>query len=55
MSRTTLFRSFALLVCCVLLWPAGRADAQGVTTGAMSGVVKDAPGSYSADVKLGDH
>ena len=34
-----------LLVCCVLLWPAGRADAQGVTTGAISGVVKDAQGA----------
>ena len=45
MSRTTLLRSFALLMCCVLLWPAGRADAQGVTTGAMSGVVKDAQGA----------
>ena len=41
MSRTTLFRSLALLVCCVLLWPVGRADAQGVTTGAIGGVVKD--------------
>jgi len=28
MSRTTLLRSAALLICCVLLWPAGRADAQ---------------------------
>ena len=45
MSRTTLLRSLALLVCCVLLWPAGRADAQGVTTGAISGVVKDAQGA----------
>jgi hypothetical protein len=45
MSRTTLFRSIALLFCCVLLWPAGRADAQGVTTGAMSGIVKDAQGA----------
>ena len=44
MSRTTLFRSLALLVCCVLLWPAGRANAQGVTTGAIAGVVKDAQG-----------
>ena len=44
MSRTTLFR-FLALVCCVLLWPTGRADAQGVTTGAMSGVVKDAQGA----------
>ena len=45
MSRTTLFRFFALLICCVLLWPAGRADAQGVTTGAISGVVKDDQGA----------
>src|SRR5471032_783455 len=42
MSRTTLFRTLALLAVCVLLWPAGRASAQGVTTGAISGVVKDA-------------
>ena len=45
MSRTTFFRFLTLLVCCVLLWPVGRADAQGVTTGAMSGVVKDAQGA----------
>ena len=45
MSRTTLLRSFALLICCVLLWPAGRADAQGVTTGAISGIVKDDQGA----------
>ena len=44
MSRTTLFRSLALLVCCVLLWPVGRADAQGVTTGAITGTVKDPQG-----------
>ena len=45
MSRTTLFRIFALVAVCVLLWPAGRADAQGVTTGAISGVVKDDQGA----------
>ncbi len=45
MSRTTLFRSLTLLVCCVLLWSIGRADAQGVTTGAIAGVVKDAQGA----------
>ena len=45
MSRTTLFRSFAMFAICVLLWPAGRANAQGVTTGATSGVVKDAQGA----------
>ena len=45
MSRTTVFRYLTLLVCCVLLWPVGRADAQGVTTGAMSGIVKDAQGA----------
>jgi Carboxypeptidase regulatory-like domain len=44
MSRTTLLRSAALLICCVLLWPAGRADAQGVTTGNMTGTVKDPQG-----------
>ena len=45
MSRTTLFRFLALLVCSVLLWPAGRAAAQGVTTGAIAGVVRDAQGA----------
>ena len=45
MSRTTFTRLFALLAVCVLLWPAGRADAQGVTTGAISGVVKDDQGA----------
>ena len=45
MSRTIWSRALALLVCCVLLWPAGRADAQGVTTGAITGVVKDAQGA----------
>src|SRR5258708_38610590 len=45
MSRTTLFRSIALLVVCVLLWPIGRADAPGVTTGAISAVVKTAQGA----------
>ena len=44
MSRTTLLRTLALLICCVLLWPAGRADAQGVTTAAVTGMVKDAQG-----------
>ncbi len=44
MSRTTLFRTLALLVCCLLLWPVGRADAQGVTTGNMTGTVKDPQG-----------
>ena len=44
MSRTTLFSSLALLAVCVLLWPVGRADAQGVTTGAITGTVKDPQG-----------
>lgn len=44
MSRTTLVRTVALLAVCVLLWPAGRANAQGVTTGAVTGVVKDPQG-----------
>src|SRR3981081_3752881 len=52
MSRTTLFRSLALLVCCVLLWPVGRVDAQGVTTGAISGVVKDAQGAVIRGVTV---
>jgi outer membrane receptor protein involved in Fe transport len=37
-------RTLALLAFCVLMWPTGRVDAQGVTTGAMSGIVKDAQG-----------
>src|SRR3954451_16415349 len=45
MSRTSFFRSLMLLACCVLVWPASRANAQGVTTGAISGVVKDAQGA----------
>src|SRR4051794_3671920 len=45
MSRTALFRFIALLSVCVLMWPANRAAAQGVTTGAVSGVVNDAQGA----------
>src|SRR3954468_24387735 len=45
MSRTSFFRSLMLLACCVLLWPAGRASAQGVTTGAITGTIKDAQGA----------
>jgi hypothetical protein len=45
MSRTALFRFLALVVVCVLGWPSARASAQGVTTGAISGVVKDAQGA----------
>src|SRR4051794_8408452 len=45
MSRTTFFRSLMLLACCVLLWPAGRASSQGVTTGAVTGVIKDDQGA----------
>ncbi|MBI3492183.1 MAG: TonB-dependent receptor [Acidobacteria bacterium] len=44
MSRT-IFRTITLLVFCALLWPVGRADAQGVTTAAVTGVVKDAQGA----------
>lgn len=35
-------RTLALLALCTLLGPAARADAQGVTTGALSGIVTDA-------------
>ena len=45
MSRTTLLRTIALLAVCAMLWPTGRAFAQGVTTGAIAGVVKDAQGA----------
>jgi outer membrane receptor protein involved in Fe transport len=34
-------RTLALIVLCAALWPAGRADAQGVTTGSVTGVVVD--------------
>ena len=44
MSRISLFRTLALLVFCALLWPVGRAAAQGVTTGAITGTVKDPQG-----------
>jgi hypothetical protein len=44
MSRS-ISRTVALLVFCVLVWPTGRANAQGVTTASMSGVVKDAQGA----------
>jgi len=44
MSRT-IFRPLALLAWCILMSPVGRADAQGVTTGAMTGTVKDAQGA----------
>src|SRR6185503_12144230 len=40
MSRCT-SRTFAFLIFYVLLWPTGRADAQGVTTAAVTGVVTD--------------
>jgi hypothetical protein len=43
MSRT-IFRTFAALALVGLLWPVGRATAQGVTTAAVTGVVKDAQG-----------
>jgi hypothetical protein len=33
-----------LLVACALLWPASGANAQGVTTGSIGGIVKDAQG-----------
>jgi hypothetical protein len=35
---------WGLLVACALLWPASGAFAQGVTTGAINGIVKDAQG-----------
>ena len=44
-SHYPIHRTIALFAVCVLLWPAGRADAQGVTTGAITGVVKDAQGA----------
>jgi hypothetical protein len=34
-------RTLALLACCVLWWPVGQAQAQGVTTGAITGIVTD--------------
>jgi hypothetical protein len=41
----TILRTLAVLLCAALLWPAARANAQGVTTGAISGIVKDAQGA----------
>jgi len=35
---------FGVLVACALLWPASGAMAQGVTTGSINGIVKDAQG-----------
>jgi len=39
--KANLFRSLALIATCALAWPAGRAYAQGVTTGSVSGIVTD--------------
>jgi outer membrane receptor protein involved in Fe transport len=39
--KQTVLRTLALLACCALLWPAGHAYAQGVTTGSMNGTVVD--------------
>ncbi|MCX6551691.1 MAG: carboxypeptidase-like regulatory domain-containing protein, partial [Acidobacteria bacterium] len=36
--------AIGLLVACALLWPAAGAFAQGVTTGSISGTVRDAQG-----------
>src|SRR5262245_32663718 len=44
MSRYT-SRTFALLISCVLAWPAAAAYAQGVTTSGLNGVVKDTQGA----------
>jgi hypothetical protein len=40
--KLTVSRAVALLALCALLWPAGPAEAQSVTTGAITGVVQDA-------------
>jgi hypothetical protein len=48
----TISRTIPLLVFCVLAWPAGRASAQGVTTGAATGVVKDAQGGVIPGVSV---
>jgi hypothetical protein len=39
--KQTVCRTLAFLACCALLWPAGHAYAQGVTTGSMTGTVLD--------------
>ena len=44
MSRTTLFRSLTLLAFCLFLLPVDRANAQGVTTGNLTGTVRDPQG-----------
>src|SRR4051794_37924089 len=41
-TNATKWLSFVLLVLCVAAWPFDRAYAQGVTTGAITGLVKDA-------------
>jgi hypothetical protein len=38
-------KALVLLVCALLTWPATRVAAQGVTTGAITGVVKDSQGA----------
>jgi hypothetical protein len=40
----TIVRTLTVAAMCALLWPAGRASAQGVTTAAVTGVVRDASG-----------
>ncbi len=42
--KLTVCRTLALLASCALLWPIGHAYAQGVTTGAITGVVTDPQG-----------
>ncbi|HLA77612.1 MAG TPA: carboxypeptidase regulatory-like domain-containing protein, partial [Vicinamibacteria bacterium] len=39
--KLTVCRTLAVLASCALLWPAGHAYAQGVTTGSITGVVTD--------------
>src|SRR6266568_2868688 len=39
-----LSRTLVLLICCALVWPIGHAAAQGVTTAAVTGVVRDSQG-----------
>jgi hypothetical protein len=41
----TILRTFAVVAMCALLWPVERASAQGVTTAAVTGIVKDAQGA----------
>lgn len=51
MTRITIPRPLVLLICSIMLWSAGRADAQ-VTTGAITGIIRDAQGAVIPGVSV---